>query len=526
MAKKSSKSSPTPASEPGPTPAAEAALERGVPPEDVAKPGTETAPGKPEERGQFGSRLGFILAAIGSAVGFGSIARFPMNAANNGGAMFLLVYASIMLLIGIPMMIAEFSLGRSAQKNTAGAFNVLTGNPKTRWRWAGLLFFALAAFILSYYGVLTGWTLRYLMGSLNGAYFGDPDGYIRETAEGPTTLLWFAITMVLTGAALTTKISKGIEKVNLYMMPALFLIIAGLAVYALTLPNVGPGYKYYLEPDLTAFTLPVFAAAIGQAFFSLSLAQGAMMTYASYIPKTTSLAQNAAMISGSTLTFATGCGFLIFPLLSSFGYLNPDTPAGLSLIFGPLAKTFAAMGTPTGQIVGFLFFLATFFAAFTSAVSLAEPGIAYVVEERGIDRRRAAILVCGIIYIVGIAASLSGELLDLMSLALTDASIVLGGLLISIYVGWFSPRAVSIERMDESEKGWRFGRYVYPMMRWVMPAILGILLVFQIFGTPCMLSGNVENTGLIQQITAYFTGGEGPSLMGCDPPPMPAATGG
>lgn len=503
--------SSTPAAAPSAAPA----------PESAAPAASGAAPGEPAERGQFGSRLGFILAAIGSAVGFGSIARFPMNAANNGGAMFLLMYALIMILIGIPMMVAEFSLGRSAQKNTAGAFGVLTGNPKTRWRFAGVLFFCLAAFILSYYGILTGWTLRYLMGSLSGAYFDSPDAYLRNTSEGPITLLWFAIVMVLTGAALTTKISKGIEKVNLFMMPALFAIIAGLGIYAMTLPNVAPGYKYYLQPDLTAFTLPVFTAAIGQAFFSLSLAQGAMMTYASYIPKTSSLAGNAAMISGSTLAFASSCGFLIFPLLSSFNYpLNPETPAGLGLIFGPLAQTFAAMGSPTGNIVGTLFFLATFFAAFTSAVSLAEPGIAYVTEERGIDRRRAAILVCAVIYLVGIAASFWFELLDFMSLALTDASIVLGGLLISIYVGWFSPMSVSIERMDESERGARIGRFVYPTMRYVMPAVLGILLIFQITGTPCALSGNEESTGLVQQIVAFFTDGPGPQVLGC-PKPQP-----
>ncbi|HLE47649.1 MAG TPA: sodium-dependent transporter [Candidatus Thermoplasmatota archaeon] len=502
------------------------------PPSEPFMPVAENAPAPtdlPDKiaeggRSGFGSRLGFILAAVGSAVGFGSIARFPMNAANNGGAMFLLMYAFIMLAIGIPMMVAEFSLGRSAQKNTAGAFNVLTGEAKTRWRSAGILFFVLAAFILSYYGILTGWTLRYLFGSLSGAYFDDPDAYLTDTIEGPYTLLWFAVTMVLTGAALTTKISKGIEKVNLFMMPTLYLIIIGLAIYAATLPNIAAGYRYYLDPDFTAFTLPVFTAAIGQAFFSLSLAQGAMMTYSSYIPKTTSLASNAAIISGSTLTFATMCGFMIFPLLASFGYaLNPDTPAGLGLIFGPLADTFAQMGTPTGQIVGTLFFTATFFAAFTSAVSLAEPGIAYVVEERGIDRRRAAILVCALIYVLGIGAAFSFQLLDFESLALTDASIVLGGFLIAVYVGWFSPGAVARARMDECEKGWTISKFAYPMMRYVMPAILGVLLLFQIMGTPCVLSGGDESSGLIEQIVKQF-GGDAPKVLGCAPSAPAGAT--
>jgi neurotransmitter:Na+ symporter, NSS family len=506
-AKKSTKSKKTVENAPEPEP---------LMPVAANAPEPSELPDKIEEgdRSGFGTRIGFILAAIGSAVGFGSIARFPMNAANNGGAMFLLMYLGIMLLIGIPMMVAEFSLGRSAQKNTVGAFGVLTGEPKTKWRYSGFLFFILAAFILSYYGILTGWTLRYLFGSFTGAYFSDSDAYFARTAEGPIALLWFAIVMVLVAVTLFGKISKGIEKVNFIMMPTLFAIIIGLAIYASTLPNVGPGYSYYLTPDMTAFTLPVFTAAVGQAFFSLSLAQGAMMTYASYIPKSTSLASNAAMISGSTLTFATLCGFMIFPLLASFGFaLNPDTPAGLGLIFGPLSATFAAMGQPVGNIVGVLFFTATFFAAFTSAISLAEPGIAYITEEHGIDRRRAAMVVCGLIYISGLVYVFSGPLLDLAGGALTDASIMIGGVLIAIYVGWFSPIATAIERMDEADKGWRIGKFVFPMMRYVMPAVLGILLIFQILGTPCGLTGGEAKPGLIEQFATYF--GANTQVLGC-----------
>ncbi|HEX9817020.1 MAG TPA: hypothetical protein VGB18_08570, partial [Candidatus Thermoplasmatota archaeon] len=227
--------------------------------------------------------------------------------------------------------------------------------------------------------------------------------------------------------------------------------------------------------------------------------------YASYIPKSTSLASNAAMISGSTLTFATLCGFMIFPLLASFGFaLNPDTPAGLGLIFGPLSATFAAMGQPVGNIVGVLFFTATFFAAFTSAISLAEPGIAYITEQHGIDRRRAAILICAIIYIAGLFYAFSGPLLNLAGGALTDASIMFGGVLIATYVGWFSPAAIAIQRMDESDKGWRIGKFALPLMRYVLPAVLGILLIFQLVGTPCGLTGGEAKPGLIEQFAAYF----------------------
>lgn len=468
---------------------------------------TSTKPADPEQRGQFGTRIGFILAAIGSAVGFGSIARFPMNAANNGGAMFLLMYLFIMLLFGIPIMIAELSMGRTAQRNTVGAFRVLTGKTRPKWMGVGFLYFLVAAFILSYYSILSGWTLRYFFGSMTGAYFNDPDAYLTATQEGPWALIWHAVVMVLTAVVLTGTVSKGIEKVNLVMMPALFLIIVGLAVYAATLPNVAAGYEFYLQPDLTAFTLPVMAAAVGQAFFSLSLGQGAMMTYASYLPKRTSLATNASIISLSTLCFAVTCGFLIFPLLSTFGLLSGER-AGLGLIFGPLAQAFAEMGQPLGNIIGALFFLATFFASFTSAVSLAEPAISYAIEEHKLDRRRASILICALIYIAGIAVAFNSNLLDLEGGALTDFFVILGGFTIALYVGWFSPVAQAIARMDEGE-GVKLGRFVRPLMQWVMPLVLGVLLLFSITGTPCFLSGDANSVGLLETFGA-------PDLMGCE----------
>lgn len=231
------------------------------------------------------------------------------------------------------------------------------------------------------------------------------------------------------------------------------------------------------------------------------------MTYASYISKATSLAQNATIISMGTLAFAFTCGLMIFPMLSSFGLLDTGQ-AGLGLIFGPLSLAFSQMGQPVGNIVGTLFFVAVFFAAFTSAVSLAEPGIAYLVEERGIDRRRAAILICSVIYAVGIIAALSQPTLNFESGKITDMFVILGGLLIALYAGWFSPQAAARTRMDESESGWRFSKFVYPIVRYAMPAILGLLLFFSFWGTPCVLSGDSPDAGLFE---TFF----GADLLGC-----------
>lgn len=452
------------------------------------------------DRGQWKTGIGFILAAMGSAIGFGSISRFPMNVANNGGAAFLLLYAIVMLAIGIPMLVAEFSMGREAQKNVVGAFDVLE-RKRSRWRIAGIFFLLLAAFFLSWYSVISGWVLKYIFAATTGAYADDPAAFQFDTLEGPDALLWHALVMVMTFAVLTTKVSKGIERLNLVLMPALFVIVIGLVVYAATLADVGPGYAFYLRPDFSRLDVGVFAAVIGQTFFSLGVGMGAMMTYSSYLPRQTSLAKNASIIALSTLGFAFLCGLMVFPLLSTFGLLGTGA-AGLDLVLGPMAQAFVAMGSPLGPIVGGLFFLATFFAAFTSVVSLAEPAIAYVVEERGIDRRRAALLVCTLIYAAGIAAAFSSELLAFEGGPFVDALLIAGGLLIALYVGWRSPADVARARIDAGV-GPLFAWYVYPVVRYVMPAILIVLLLFALLGTPCFLTGGAPGGGLLAQLTGY-----------------------
>jgi len=458
-------------------------------------------------RAQWNSRIGFVLAAMGSAIGFGSMARFPMNAANNGGAAFILLYAGIMLLIGVPMMVSEFSVGRSAQSNTVGAFKRLTGDRRTPWRAAGVFYFVLAAFFLSWYSIAAGWVLRYVFASATGAYFDDPTAYFTAAQEGPWTLFWHLGVMALTLVAVLGVVSKGIERLNLVLMPALFVIVLFLAIYAATRTGVAEGYSFYLKPDFGAVTLSVVIAAVGQAFFSLSLGQGAMMTYASYLPKSASLARNALTIAMSTLGFAFVCGLMIFPLLSSFGLLGTGK-AGLELIFGPLSQAFAAMGSPLGNILGTLFFLATFFAAFTSAVSLVEPAIAYVTDEHRVSRRRAAVLVCALVYAAGIAVAFSIDLLNFEGGLITDAAVILGGLLVSLYVGWRTPAALARARMDEGDEGPRLAKVFHPIVRYVMPGILTALLFFTLLGTPCGLSGGSGASGLVEQLA-------GTGVLGC-----------
>ncbi len=310
--------------------------------------------------------------------------------------------------------------------------------------------------------------------------------------------------LVIVLVVVINQINKGIEKVNLVLMPLLFAMIIGLAIYAATLDNVGPGYTFYLNPDFSAVNLGVVTAAVGQAFFSLSLGIGSMMVYASYLSRQTSLASNAIMISVSTLLFAGICGFLIFPLLSAFGMLESSSGvAGLQLIFGPLAAVFTDMGSPLGQIIGTIFFLAVFFAAFSSAIALTEPPIAYAVEEHGIDRRRAAILMVGLIYLGAIIFSFSTNLLNYAGGKLTDISVLVGGIAVALYIGWFSPRAKARSRMDESDGGLKLSWYVYPLTRYVLPVVLIVLTFFAFVGSPCALSGGAPDQGLLMELFGW-----------------------
>ncbi len=467
------------------------------------------------ERMQWASRVGFILAAMGSAVGFGSLARFPMNVANFGGAAFVVLYAIIMLLVGVPMLISEFSLGRSSQQNTVGTFKHQTGDDRTKWKIAGYFWFIVPTLLLAWYAVVSGWMLKLAFASMGGAYFDDPDSYIGGMVDGPAALGWAFVVLALTGAVVVFGIAKGIERLNLVLMPTLFAMVIGLAIYAIFLPGSGPGYSFYIQPDFGVINLGVITAAVGQAFFSLSLAMGAILIYSSYLSKQSSLAENAFWVGGSTLVFALISGFMIFPMLAAFGQLGAaEDAAGIDLILGPLTHAFAAMNPIVGAIVGAVFFLAVFFASFTSAVSLSEPAIAYFVEERGIDRTRAVIITMLVIFTAGIVAALHSPLLNFISGALTDVQVIIGGLILAVFVGYKLKKPQAREQMDESESGLRLSWYAYPLVKFVMPAVLVVLLFFSVMGTPCLLTNGDPGPGVIEQISD-FMGGDA-SVLGCD----------
>ncbi|MBW3582506.1 MAG: sodium-dependent transporter [Euryarchaeota archaeon] len=438
---------------------------------------TQAAMGTPEgERGAWSSRTGFILAAVGSAVGLGNIWRFPFSAAEGGGAAFIFIYLVLLLLIGLPIMFAELAIGRKARLNPIGSFRKLTEGNRL-WVGAGVLFVGVSLFIISWYSVIAGWVMRYAFGSVVGSYFDDPAGYFTDVQTGMDALGYHIVVMVLTASALAIGVSKGIERVATIMMPILFTLAVFIAVYVGFLSGSGEGYSFMFAPDFSEVDGSTVRSAAGQALFSLSLGQGAILTYASYLDKKESLTTNGTIISIADTGVAILGGLMVLPALAAFGLLTGENAqGGAGALFIGLANAFSNMGI-AGYFVGTAFFVSLFFAAFTSAISLLEVSVSFVVDQWNVPRKKAALLMGLIAYSGGIIAAVDGEIMGFMSGSWTDAILILGALLISIFVGYVMKDAI-----DELDRGGirGVGRITIAMTRTVVPIILIVLLVLAI----------------------------------------------
>ena len=364
------------------------------------------------ERAQWGSKLGFILAAAGSAVGLGNIWKFPGKAYAGGGGAYILIYLAIILLIGVPVMLTELSLGRKTHKNTIGIFREL--NKKYTWvGWAGIV---CCAIIICYYGHVGGWVLRYIAayvtepaaamdGGMN--YFYNLLGY--NAAEGttffPATALIFAAVFMCINCFIVVKgVSGGIEKFNKVGMPALFVILIVLLVRACTLDGAAEGIKYMLSFDFSKVDSSTFISALGQAFFSLSLGMAVMTTYGSYLDDDTNISKSSFIICGLDTLVAVLAGFVIVPAV--FATLGAEgVGKGGGFAFGALGGVFNAM--PAGGVFGLLFYLLLLFAALSSSISLAESVSAFICEEFHTDKKKTVIWLHVICYVIGIIYTLS-----------------------------------------------------------------------------------------------------------------------
>lgn len=358
-------------------------------------------------REQWNSRLGFILAATGSAIGLGNIWKFPFVTGEYGGAAFVLVYLICIVVVGFPVMLIEFSMGRHTQRNPVGAYATIAGR-KSVWIWAGGLGVLAGFVILSYYSVVAGWCLAYIVKAFSGSFstYAQPAhaGHAFETFVGQTgwVLFYHFTFMVLCVAIVTRGIRSGIEKASRLLMPTLLLILLLLVIRGLLLPGAGAGLKYLFQPDFSKLSGEAVLVALGHAFFTLSLGMGAMITYGSHIPKRDDLIGSTILVMLLDTGIALLAGIAIFT--SVFAY-DLDPQGGPGLIFHVLPVVFGKM--PMGTLFAVLFFVLLSIAALTSGISLLEVVTSYVVDEKGWDRKIATLVFGGVIFLLGIPSALS-----------------------------------------------------------------------------------------------------------------------
>jgi len=399
-------------------------------------------------RENWKSHIGFILAASGSAIGLGNIWRFPYTAGENGGGVFVLLYIGCVALVGLPVMLCEFVLGRKTEKNPVGAYSAVSGGHRY-WKIPGFMGVLSGFLILSFYSVVGGWTLAYVLKGLSGEFAGYSDPSVASSSfvafvQHPVWPIYFhGIFIAMCVAIVFIGVRKGIERCCHILMRALFVLLLIIIVRSLTLPNAWEGVAFFLRPDFSKITANTFLVALGQAFFSLSLGMGAMITYGSYVSKGENLWSASVTIVILDTLVALLAGFAIFPAIFSFGF---DPAAGPGLVFTVLPAVFAKL--PGGAHVwGTLFFLLLSIAALTSGISLLEVVTAYYVDEKGYDRRKVSVLAGLVIFLIGIPCALSMDSsvqFNIFGLSLFDALegltsnilLPLGGLLICIFVGW------------------------------------------------------------------------------------------
>lgn len=414
-----------------------------------------------KERGNWSSQFGFIAAAAGSAVGLGNIWRFPYLTGQYGGAAFVLVYLAIIILIGIPLMNSELLLGRKAQKNAVGTFKTLA--PGSPWFIVGVMGVLAGFIILSYYSVIAGWAVAFIFKS--GAYMAAGADYANIFVSSITNpvapLIWHAVFMLMCIGIVVAGIEKGIEKYSKILMPALLVTLLILVVRSLTLPGAGAGLSFYLKPEFSKLSAEGILAALGQAFFSLSLGMGCMITYGSYLKRDQNIPVNSYWIAGLDTGIALLAGLAIFPAVFAFG-LEPGAGPGLTFI--TLPAVFASMGA-IGHFFGILFFFLLTIAALTSAISLLEVVCAYFIDEVKWNRKKAVWVMGIIIFLLGVPSSLgqgvwSGvkiiggrDILDSLDFIASNVLLPLGGFLLCIFIGWFWGTNKAVEEGNVGAKG-------------------------------------------------------------------------
>ncbi len=451
-----------------------------------------------EERGQWGSSLGFIMAAAGSAVGLGNIWRFPYLVGENGGGAFVFVYILCVLLIALPLLFNEIALGRRSGKNPIGAIRETGGNKI--WQTAGVLCVLVCFFVFSYYSVIAGWTVGYIFTEIinipiDFEVFVETPMYVI-----PLTFIFIMMTILIVLGG----VSGGIEKASKFLMPVLFIIIIFIAGRSVTLEGAEAGIEYYLKPDFTKINAAVILQALGQAFFSMSVGWGLMITFGSYLPKKANIIQSSGWIAGMDTSVALLGGLMVFPAL--FALLpGKDPAAGPALVFDVLPKVFDAM--PGGNIIGGLFFILLMVAALTSTISMLEVPVAYLIDDRKWSRKKSTWTVGISAMALSVPSALSqipgnffhsfhlnffGNNLQgffgIMDFVFGTFAVIVICLMLSLYTGWGQKISDYADELTLGAPGFKgvFRTGWMFFIRWVCPAVIILLILNMVgvFGDP------------------------------------------
>lgn len=443
---------------------------------------------------KFGSKIGLIAATVGSAVGLGNIWRFPAETQANGGAAFLLVYIICVLLLGIPVMLGEFAIGREGGTDAVGDYKRIS--PRTKWWIVGGTGLVASYMILCFYIVVAGWTLEYLVNSISGDLFAGIsegtatfDGKMQEYVSGDWkpiayTVLMIAINMIV----LLCGVRKGIEKISNVLMPLLFVILVIFCAVALSLPGASEGVEFFLRPDFSKLDGGVVIDALGQAFFSLSLGMGILITYAAYFPRNTRLGRTATIVSLLDMVVAVMMGLIIFPAVTSFG-MEGESLEGATLVFVTLPEVFTRM--PGTQFWAVLFFMLLLLAALTSTISIAEVSVRFFQDRMRMSRRAAVFTVLLPLLLFGSLSSLSmGSLsgfkifglsfFNLLDTVATNILLPLGSMAMCIYAGWFAPKGMIADQLSNgSAVRSAATRIVLFIIKWIAPVAIAVILLAQ-----------------------------------------------
>lgn len=443
------------------------------------------------KREGFGSKIGIIAAAAGSAVGLGNICRFPCELGENGGGAFLLVYLIIVLCLGVPVMLSEFVIGRRAQKNPIGAFKVLGSNK--RWSIIGFLGVLSCIVVMSFYSTVAGWTLEYIIKAVGNQFHGKDIETIEREFElfhniGWKNVFWQGIFILITALVVFRGVSKGIERSSKILMPILIAILLVLAVRSLMLPNAGDGLSFLLKPDFSKITDKVILNALGQAFFSLSMGTGVLITYGSYIKKSDNLVTTALSVTLFDTLVAVLAGLVIFPAAFSFG-IRPT--AGMGLVFNTLPLIFNQM--TGGYFFCIIFFVLLAVATLTSTISLMEVIVASLIEELKLSRGVAVLLGSLACVALGVFASFSLKsdsplhiagmsMFDFLDFMSSKVLLPIGALLVVIYVGWVMGKKTFCQEItNEGMLKLAVKNYIFFIIKYLAPFVIAIIFVKGLF---------------------------------------------